>query len=132
MTIIKKVFSDWNTGKEIRVVWCNFSTLQRRNKLKFNKRRTMLDQIQYIIIFDIYADHSILKPGIATQHNILNFDLAAIQITSKSRVGRGNNNNNVPDELIIANFLFKKNISKRNRNAATQGNLAQNIMAFSI
>ena len=31
-----------------------------------------LQQTQYIIIFDFfYADHSILKPDIATQHNIL-------------------------------------------------------------
>ena len=87
----KKGFCDRNTGKEIRVVWRNFSALQRRNKLKFGKRKTILHQIQYIIIFDFfYADHSILKPGIATQHNILNFVLAAIQITSKSLVGRGN------------------------------------------
>ena len=51
----------------------------------------MLHQIQNIIIFDFfYADHSILKPGIATQDNILNFVLAAIQQTSKSFVGRGN------------------------------------------
>ena len=92
MIITKNEFSDWNAGKEIRVDWRNFSTLQRRNKLKFDKRRTILHQIQYIIIFDfIYADHSILKPGIAKQHNILNFVLAAIQITSKSRVGCGNN-----------------------------------------
>ena len=79
MIITKKGFSDWNTGKEIRVVLRNFSTLQRRNKLKFDKRRTILHQIQYIIIFDFfYADHSILKPGFATQHDILNFVLAAI------------------------------------------------------
>ena len=75
-----------NTGKNIRVVWRNFPTLQRRNKLKFDKRRTMLHQIQYIIIFDFfYADHSILKPDIATQHNILKLVLAAIQLTFKSR-----------------------------------------------
>ena len=69
-------------GKEIRGVWRNFSTLQRRNKLKLDKRRTILHQTRYIIIFDFYADHSILEPGIATQHNFLNFVLAAIQITS--------------------------------------------------
>ena len=74
-----KGLSDWNMGKEIRVVLRNFSTLQRRNKLKFDKRRTILHQSQYIIIFDFfYADHSILKPGIATQHDILNFVLVAI------------------------------------------------------
>ena len=62
-----------NTGKKIREVWRNFSTLLRRNKLKLDKRRTILQQTQYIIIFDFfYVDHSILKPGIATQHNILN------------------------------------------------------------
>ena len=89
MITTKKGFSDWNTGKEIRIVWRNFSTW--RNKLKFDKRRTTLHQIQYIIIFDFfYADRSILKPRIATQHKILNFVLAAIQITSKSRVARGN------------------------------------------
>ena len=66
--ITKKRFSDWNTGKEIRVVWSNFSTLQRQNKLKFDKRRTILHHIQYIIIFDFFhADHNILKPGIVTQ-----------------------------------------------------------------
>ena len=88
----KKGDSDWNnTGKSTREVWRNFSTLQRRNKLKLDKRRTILQQTQYIIIFDfLYADHSILKPGIATQHNILNLVLAAIQITPKSLVGRGN------------------------------------------
>ena len=86
-----KGFSDWNTGKEIRVVWRNFSTLQRRNTLKFDKRRTILHQAQYIIIFDFfYADHSILKLGIATQHNILNFVLVAIQQASKNLFGRGN------------------------------------------
>ena len=43
------------------------------------------------IIFDLFhADRSILKPGIVTQHNFLNLVLAAIQITSKSLVGRGN------------------------------------------
>ena len=88
MIITKKRFSDWNTGREIRVVWRNFSALQRRNKLKFDKRRTILHQNQYIIIFDFYADHDILKPGIVTQHNILNFVLAAIQITSVSLVGQ--------------------------------------------
>ena len=78
-------------GKEIRLVWCNFSLLQRRNKLKLDKRRTILHLTQYIIIFDFfYADHSILKPDIASQHNILNLVLAAIQITPKSLVGRGN------------------------------------------
>ena len=63
--------SDWeNTGKEIRAVWRNFSTLRRRNKLKFDKRRTILHQTQYIILFDfLYVDHSILKPGIATQYS---------------------------------------------------------------
>ena len=72
MTITKKGFSDWNTGKEITVVWRNFSTLQRRNKLKFDKRKTILHLIQYIIIFEFFhADYSILKPGIATHHNIL-------------------------------------------------------------
>ena len=88
----KKGDSDWkNTGKEIRVVWRKFSTSQRRNKLKLDKQRTILNQTRYIIIFDFfYADHSILKPSIATQHNISNFVLAAIQITSKSLVGRGN------------------------------------------
>ena len=80
-----------NTGKEIRVVWRNFSTLQRRNKLKLDKRRTILHQIQCIIIFDFfYVDHSIFKPGIATQHNMFNLALAAIQHASKSLVGRGN------------------------------------------
>ena len=77
-----------NTGKEIKEVWRNFSTSQRRNKLKLNKRRTILHQIRYIIIFN--ADHCILKPVIATQHNTLNFALAAIQITSESFVGHGN------------------------------------------
>ena len=87
----KEGFSECNnTGKEIRVVWRNFFTLQRRNKLKLDKRKTILHQIQYIIIFDFfYADHSILKPDVATQYNILNLGLAAIQITFKSRVGRG-------------------------------------------
>ena len=67
----KKGKSDWKkTGKEIRVVWRNFSTLQRRNKLKFDKRRAILHQTRCIIIFD--AGHCILKPDIATQHNILN------------------------------------------------------------
>ena len=81
MIITKKGFSDGNTGKEIRAVWRNFSTLQIRNKLKLDKRRKILRQTQYIIIFDFfYADHSIFKPGIATQHNILNVGLAAIQI----------------------------------------------------
>ena len=62
MIALKKGFSDWNTGKEIRVVWRNFSTLQRRKKLKFDKLRTILHQIQYIIIVDFfYADHSILN-----------------------------------------------------------------------
>ena len=80
----KKGDSDWkNTGKEIRGVWRNFSTLQRQNKLKLDKRRTILHQTRYIIIFDFfYADHSFLKPGIAMQHNILNLVLAAIQIIS--------------------------------------------------
>ena len=88
----RKEKSDWNnTGKEIWEVWRNFSTLQRRNKLKLDKQRTILHQTRYIIIFDFfYADHSILKHGIAKQHSILNLVLAAIQITSKSRVGRGN------------------------------------------
>ena len=90
----KKGESDCNnTGKEIRAIWRNFSTLQRRNKLKLNKRRTILLQNQYIIIVDFfYADHSIFKPGISTQHNILNLVLATIQKTSKSLVGRGNIN----------------------------------------
>ena len=80
----KRGDSDWkNTGKEIREVWRNFSTLQRLNKLKHDERRTILHQTRYINIFDFfYADHSILKPGIATQHNILNLVLAAIQIIS--------------------------------------------------
>ena len=48
----KKGNSDWNnTGKEIRAVWRNFSTLQRQNKLKLDKQRAILHQIQYIIIF---------------------------------------------------------------------------------
>ena len=66
----KKEDSDWkNTGKEIRAVWRNFSALQRQNKLKLDKRRTILHQTQYVIIFNFfYANHSILKPGIATQH----------------------------------------------------------------
>ena len=64
----KKREGDWkNTVKEIREAWRNFSTLQRRNKLKLDRRRTMLEQTQFVIIFDFfYADHSILKPGIAT------------------------------------------------------------------
>ena len=78
-------------GKEIREVWQNFSTLQRRNKLKLDNQRTILHQTRYIIIFDFfYVDHSILKPGIATHHNILNLVLAAIQQASKCRVERGN------------------------------------------
>ena len=32
-----------NTGKEIRRVWRNFSTLQKQNKLKLDKRRTILN-----------------------------------------------------------------------------------------
>ena len=89
----KQEDSDWKyTGKEIREVWRNFSTLQRRNKLKFDKQRIILQQTQYIIIFDFfYADHCISRPGIATQHNILYLVfLAAIQITSKSLFGRCN------------------------------------------
>ena len=36
----KKGDSDWsNSGKEIRAVWRKFSTLQRRNKLKLDKRK---------------------------------------------------------------------------------------------
>ena len=39
---------DWiNTGKEIRVVWRNFSTLQRRNKLILDKRKTTLHPTRY-------------------------------------------------------------------------------------
>ena len=89
----KKEETDWNnTGKGVRAVWRNFSTSQRRNKLKLDKRRTTLNQTHYIVIFDIfYAEHSILKPDIAIQHNILNLILAPIQITSKSLVGRDNN-----------------------------------------
>ena len=85
----KKEETDWiNTEKEIRVVWRNFSTLERRNKLKLDKRRTILHHTRYIIIFDFfYADHSILKPGIATQHNILNLILAAIQQALKASLG---------------------------------------------
>ena len=88
----KKEESDLkNTGKEIRAVWRNFSTLHRRNKLKLNKRRTILHQTRYIIIFDFfYADHSILKPSFATHHNILNLVLVAIQQAPKSLVGCGN------------------------------------------
>ena len=60
--------------RRLRVVWRNFSTLQKRNKLKLDKRRTILQQTQYIIIFDFfYADHSILKPGIATKYFKLRF-----------------------------------------------------------
>ena len=81
--------------KEIRVVWRYFSTLQRRNKLKFDKQRTILHQIQYIIIFDFFdADHSILIPGIATQNNTFTLVLATIQRASKSLVGRGNTRSN--------------------------------------
>ena len=66
----------------------------------------MLHQTQCIIIFDFfYADHSILKPGIATQHNILNLVLAAIQITSESLVGRGNKTMQTGDS--ICNFKVK-------------------------
>ena len=74
----KKGESDWkNTGNQIRAVWRYFFTLQRQNKLKLYKRRTILHQTRYIIIFDFfYADHSILKLGIATQHNILNCALS--------------------------------------------------------
>ena len=92
MVKTKKEDSDSkNTGKEIKAVWRNFFTLQRRNELKLNKRRTILHQTLYIIIFDFFhADHSILKPGIVTQRNILNLVLVAIQIISKSLVGRGN------------------------------------------
>ena len=58
--------------RRLRVAWRNFSTLQRRNKLKLDKQTTILHQTRYITIFDFfYADHSILKPGIATQHNTL-------------------------------------------------------------
>ena len=72
---------------EIREVWRGFPALQGRNVLKLDKRRTILQQAQYIVIFDFYKDHSILKPGIATQHNIFDLVLAAIPKHLKASLG---------------------------------------------